>query len=480
MYKVHSLAYTVALVLLCSCSSRSGKDGIYNILDWGAIPDGTTLTTLPIQQAIDQCAQDGGGKVLVPKGDYLVGTLNLRSNVDFHFEKGGRLIASLDLGDFQRHSHELAGVFYTEEAENVSITGPGIIFGQGMEYMYADSLKALYGPDYAFTRQGEHCRRLPDGVLGDGPVEPRDRFHQMIVFCDCKDITLADFKCIDSPFWCFIIAHCDGVRVHGLTIDNNNLIPNSDGIDFISTGNVLVSDCNISCGDDALVFTGYTWHFGDPGVKDIRRPMRNINVSDCNLRSRSSAIRIGLWDRNPLSDLNFSNINIYDSNCGIGISVRDSCGVENVNFTNINIHTRLFSGDWWGNGEPVKITAIRDDNFDGNSGRTYTPGAIRNIRFNNVNAVGENSILLYASEESCIENVSFTDCDFRLRQSALDEIGGGNFDLRPNSVTGKQFFQHDTPVVYAENIKSLHFTGVTTSLEGIVTKPYIRNGIVQK
>lgn len=469
-----SVAACVVAAGLMACSS----DGIYDVRDYGAVSDGSEVTTVNIQRAIDACAGDGGGVVLVPKGDYLTGTLNLRSGVEFRFEQGARLIATTDLTQYQRHNTELAGVFYTEDCENVSITGPGIIFGQGKEFMEMGTLKALNGPDYKYTRQGEKCRQMPDGSLGDGPVEPKDRFHQMLVFSNCKDVRLTDFKCVDSPYWCFIIVHCDGVFVRGLRIDNDLLIPNSDGIDCISTSNIIISDCDISCGDDALVFTGYDWHFGDPGLKRIHRPMRNINVSDCNLRSRSSAIRIGLWDRNPMSDFNFSDINIYDSNCGIGISVRDSAGIENLNFNNFNIHTRLHSGDWWGNGEPIKITSTRDDNFDINSERDYHPGAIRNVNFTNINAVGESSVLLYASEESCVENVRFINCDFALRQSPLADVGGGNFDMRPNSVEGRQFFAHDTPVVYAENIKGLVFRDVRTSLQGEITKDYIKDGIV--
>jgi len=475
--KKYICALVSLMLIVVSCSQKQ-QAGIYNVMDYGAIADGKTLTMNAIQSAIDACANDGGGVVMVPKGDYLTGTLNLKANVEFRFEQGARLIATTDLTQYQRHNDELAGVFYTEDCENVSITGPGVIFGQGMEFMYADSLKAMWTPAYKYTRQGEKCRQMPDGSLNDGPVEPRDRYHQMIVFSNCKDVTLTDFKCIDSPYWCFIIVHCDGVMIRGLRIDNNLLIPNSDGVDLISSSNVTMSDCDFSCGDDAIAITGYDWHYGDPGPKRIHRPMRNINITNCNLRSRSSGIRIGLWDHNPLSDFNFSNINIYDSNCGIGISVRDSCGLENMNFNNINIHTRLHSGDWWGNGEPIKITSIRDDNFPGNDKRTYSPGAIRNMKFTNVNAVSENTVLLYASNESLVENITFQNCDFTLCQSALEAVGGGNFDMRPNSIEDKQFFAHDIPVFYAKNIKNLVLEDVRTHLEGEITVPYIKDGIV--
>lgn len=476
---MYCLAIITTILIAASCSADR-QSGIYDITDYGASPDGKTLTTAAIQKAIDACADDGGGVVLVPKGEYLTGTLNLKSNVEFRLEQGSRLVATTDLKQYQRHNDELAGVFYTEDSENVSITGPGVIFGQGMEFMYADSLKALWAPDYKYTRQGEKCRRMPDGSLNDGPVEPRDRFHQMIVFSNCRDVSLRDFKCVDSPYWCFIIAHCEGVNINGLRIDNNLLIPNSDGIDIVSSSNVIIANCDVSCGDDALVFGGYDWHYGDPGPRRIHRPMRNINVSNCNLRSRSSGIRIGVWDHNPLSDFNFSNINIYDSNCGIGICVRDSCGIENMNFSNFNIHTRLHSGDWWGNGEPIKITSIRDDNFPGNAQRDYVPGAIRNLKFTNINSVGENSVLRYASDESVIDGVTFQNCDFTLCQSPLDSICGGNYDFRPTSVEDRQFFAHDTPVMYARNIKGLVIRDVRTHLAPGVTASHIKDGIVQE
>ncbi len=479
MNKILSIGVSLAILLAASCTS-SHKDGVYDVTDFGASTDGTTLATEAIQKAIDACAADGGGVVTVPKGDYLTATLNLRNNVEFHLQQGSRLIATTDLSQYQRHNDELAGVFYTEDCQNVAITGPGIIYGQGLEFMYPDSLKAMWAPDYKYTRQGEKCRRMPDGSLNDGPLEFSDRFHQMIVFSNCTDVRLSDFKCIDSPYWCFILAHCNGINITGLCIDNNLLIPNSDGIDVISSSNVIISGCDISCGDDALVFGGYDWHFGDPGPRRIHRPMRNVNVSDCNLRSRSSAIRIGLWDHNPLSDFNFSDINIYDSNCGIGVCVRDSCGIENINFTNINIRTRLHSGDWWGNGEPIKITSIRDDNFPGNAERNFTPGTIRNLKFTNVNTVGENSLVLYASDESVIEDVTFQNCGFTLRQGTLDSICGGNYDLRPTSVEDKQFFAHDTPVLYAKNIRGLQLLNVSTRLDGPVTRPSITNTIVRE
>jgi polygalacturonase len=462
----------ISKVLFCFLLVVPGLDSIsavYNIMDYGAINNGRDLTTVPVQNAIDKCALDGGGVVYVPRGEYLVGTLNLKTNVEFHLENGAVLKATTDLSAYQKHNEQLAGVFYTEDCRNVSITGHGRIFGQGMEFMYRDSAKVISGEVNKYIRQKYDFRKVEKGI-GDGPVMPRERYHQMIIFSNCTNVALKDFEVVDAPYWTFLIVHCDRVFVTDISIDNNLLIPNSDGLDINSSSNVNVSGCIISCGDDAIVLAGYAHHFGDPGYKDIIRPSENINVSNCILRSRSSAIRIGGWDQNSMSNYNFDNITIYDSNCGINITVRDSGSVQNVNFSNIRIETRMHTGDWWGNGEPIKISAMRGVKDD-------PVGIIRNIYFENITCRGENSILMYASDETKLENISFTNFDFVLRKSKLDKVSGGNFDLRPNIIPGMEIFKSDIPVVYIENAGNVYFNQGNISWDG-VEAAYYTNALV--
>ena len=190
------------------------------------------------------------------------------------------------------------------------------------------------------------------------------------------------------------------------------------------------------------------------------KPSQNINISNCILRSRSSAIRIGGWDQNSMSDYNFDNITIYDSNCGINITVRDSGSVQHVNFSNIRIETRMHTGDWWGNGEPIKISAMRGVKND-------RVGTIRNIFFENITCRGENAILMYASNETKLQNIYFTNFDFILRKSALDKSSGGNFDLRPNIIKGKEIYKSDVPVVYIENADNVYFNQGNIGWDGV-------------
>ena len=447
------------LSLLLATVSLSLVARDYDITRFGAVSDGVTINTQNIQNAIDECARDGGGRVVVPQGTFLCGTLNLRSGVEFHLSAGATLKATTDLSCYKRYNEQLAGLFYTEGESKVSITGPGTIDGQGMEFMFADTPKVIWIGERMRTRQGEDFRKVESGI-GDGPLEPRDRFHQMIVFSCCTDITLEDFTCIDSPFWCFLLVHCSGVKMRGVTIDNDLLIPNSDGVDIISSSEVNISDCFFRCGDDCIVLAGYGWHQGDPGFKRLSTPSRNINVSNCILQSRSSGIRIGGHDQNPMSDFQFSNITIYDSNRGINISVSDEESLSNVTFNNIHIETRLHTGDWWGQGEPIHITAMQ-----------LVPekkklGKIRNLFFNNITCVGENSILMIADPQTRIENVFFNNFEFTLRRSAIEDIAGGNYDLRLTVHEDRQLYPADEPVVYIENAANIVFSNGSIRWDG--------------
>ena len=146
-----NLLFIISIFMFSFANNLLAKD--YNVLEFGASNDGRKLTTQAIQKAIDRCHQDGGGTVLVPKGKYLVGTINLKSNVDFHFDTGATLIATTDLGQYQKNNDYLAGVFYTENSDNVSITGNGVIFGQGMEFMEKNVAKRIIGDVNKYIRQ---------------------------------------------------------------------------------------------------------------------------------------------------------------------------------------------------------------------------------------------------------------------------------------------------------------------------------------
>jgi hypothetical protein len=125
-----------------------------------------------------------------------------------------------------------------------------------------------------------------------------------------------------------------------------------------------------------------------------------------------------------MRNYNFSNITITHSNRGVGIFVRDEGSIENMNFSNLVIDTRLHTGDWWGQGEPIHISTIR-------SKENVKLGKIQNLKFSNIHCHGQNGILVYGTEESVIEDISFQNLTFHFTDSPLNEVAGGNIDLHP-------------------------------------------------
>lgn len=439
----------------------------FRVSDFGAVGDGKTLSTTAIQKAIDTCTGTGGGTVYVPAGVFVTGTLQLRSHVTLYLENGAVLKGSPRLEDYTIHE-KLVGLLFTQDAEDVAITGLGTIDGNGDLFMELDKAKKIENASTVWTRQKDRFREVLQGI-GDGPVVPKERPFQMIIFSDCRNVTVRDVLITNSPFWTLHCADCDGVVVSGVKIWCNLLVPNNDGVDFTSCSNVLMSDCDIRTGDDCIAITGYSHHFNLPGYKDLKHDSQNITITNCTLVSRSAAIRIGGFDQNSMRNYTFSNITITNSNRGIGIFVRDVGSIENLIFNNIIIDTRLHSGDWWGNGEPIHLSAVRLT-------KDVHLGKLRNVKFQNIVCKGESGIVVYGTDESVIENVSFDNLTFHFADSRLNDVSGGNFDLRPVLDQKLQLFSHDIPGLYAQYVKNFRVGRFDLSWDGM-KQPFFTHGI---
>lgn len=441
----------------------------FNITSYGALGDGKTLNTLAVQKAIDACSQAGGGKVVVPTGTFIIGTVYLKSNIDLNLESGAILRGSANINDYAPYNEVHYGMIYAENAENITISGSGNIDGNGDSYFDLYHAKKIEWGGTQFTRQKENFRKVLDGGLGDGPIVPLNRPYQMIIFSSCKKVTLKDVLVTKPSFWTMLFADCDGVAIDRIRLWTNMLAPNADGIDIASCNNVIIANSDIRAGDDAIAIVGYDSHFEIPGFKKLRHSSGNIVVTGCNLQSYSSGIRIGFLDQNTVRNINISNCNITNSTRGIGIFLRDEGSLENINVSNCNIDTKLRTGDWWGNGEPIHISAIR-----GKSGVKL--GKIKHVKFNNVTCRGENGILVYGSDESVIEDVSFNHVTFELTDSKLNDVAGGNIDLRGCSDAKSQLFQHDIPGLFAQKVNGLTIDDFHLNWTG-TRMPFFTHGI---
>lgn len=462
----HAFMHTTLLLVLL-CFPIHAQSPYLNVVDFGAVGNGMTMNTVSIQRAIDSCFARGGGSVLIPEGIFLSGTLRLRSNVTLLLSAGAILKGSPNLKDYDLNGQRV-GLLFTQNADNVSIAGFGTIDGNGDLFMDLGKAKKIDSAGSAYTRQKGRFREVKEG-LGDGPLVPKDRPFQMIIFSNCRRVTMRDATIKDSPFWTIHMADCDGVIVSGLRIHGNMLVPNNDGIDFTSCSNVAMSDCDIRTGDDCIVLTGYDHHFDLPGYNRIQHPSENITVNNCTLQSRSAAIRIGGFDQNDMRNYVFNNITITNSNRGIGIFARDHGSIENLLFTNIIIETRLHTGDWWGQGDPIHLSAVR-------LLKDVTPGTIKHVKFQNVICRGESGIVVFGTEESEIQDISFDNVRLEMKESPLNEVAGGNFDLRPVLKPKFALFAHDIPGLYAQFVRSLRISDFDLTWDSLKEK-YFTHGI---
>jgi len=445
------------------CEFSFAQTGLYSILDFGAVANGKTVNTHSIQKTIDVCAEKGGGSVIVPPGVFLTGTLSLKSHVNLVLMSGSVLRGSSILSDYRSDSlpdygRVYYGILYTENAEQVSITGQGMIDGNESVFFDWTKAKVIEWGGTKFTRQKENFRKVNSGI-GDGPVVPLDRPRQMVIFSNCKNVVIRDVSINNSPFWTLHLADCDGAVISGVKIHASLLTPNSDGLDLTSCSNIRVSDCDIRTGDDAIAITGYAYHFELPGYKNIRHVSENITVTNCTLQSSSSGIRIGFLDQNTVRNIHVSNCTITNSNRGIGIFLRDEGSLENITFSNLTIETRLHTGDWWGNGEPIHVSAIRGK-------EKVKLGQIKNLTFRDIYCKGESGLLLYGTDESPLDNILFENVKFELTGSKLNSVAGGNIDLRGCLGDENQLFSRDLPGLLIRHAKNVTVTGFSLVWSG--------------
>jgi hypothetical protein len=433
----------LALFLLLVAGATAQRSSVFNILYYGAKGDGKTVNTLAFRQAIDACAKSGGGTVYVPAGEFVSGTIVLRSHINLYLEAGAVIRGSGDLADYKIESADEQavdpafekffgpryGLIWASQAENFSITGPGTIDGNGTNFMDLSKKRIEADFDGQFTRQGKSYM-YGDKEMGDGPVIPNDRPTSPLRFIHCKHIVLRDFLIKDSPEWTVHIANADDVDISGVTIRNPLMYANNDGIHFTTCRNIRVTNCDISTGDDAIVVTG----FGPKGVSE------NVTVNNCILQSRSSGIRLG-YGKNNMRNAVFQNIVIHGSNRGIGVFTRDGGSIENYLFSNITIETRMHTGHWWGHGEPIHVSAVPSE-------KDVKPGAIRNVRFSGVRATSENGIVVWGVKGDPIQDLTFDDVHLTVRTTPLSATYGGNFDLRPVLEVAAAIFKHDMPGLF--------------------------------
>ncbi|MEV4009873.1 glycoside hydrolase family 28 protein [Nonomuraea angiospora] len=391
----------------------------YDIRRYGAVGDGTTNDAKAIQEAIDACAAAGGGTVLVPAGAvYMTGSIVLKDFVELHVERGATLAGSANPDDYteRRDVTALSGgilqdwagqslvLIAAHGARNIAITGAGTIDGAGRHFIEED-LGYIYRCPVA----------RPFTVFLTG----------------CIGVTIREVNLRDPALWCLRLTGCEDVLITGITIKSDLKHPNADGIDLDRSKRVRISDCEISCGDDAISLKTCD-EFPEYGTTE------DVVITNCTLQSTSSGVVVGVDCVADIRNVIVSNCVIRSSHRGLSVSLAQEGNFENILFTDCIVETRLFDTGWWGRGEPIVVKAFPWHD---------RVGTIRNVRFRNILARSENGAYIAAERPGLISGVVLE--GVRIELARWSKWPGGELDRRPYG-QGQEIVAHPTSGVHID------------------------------
>ena len=209
---------------------------ICDIRDHGAAGTRIWFDTKAFQAAIETCAKAGGGTVLVPRGEWLIEPIFLRSNVRLELQKGAEVLAATDPKLFPQG--ERAGLINIKDADNVAIVGEGLIDGQGA--VWWERIRAIWRADPDFARNGQARQQQKD----DRP--------RLILVTDSSNVRFEGIRIENSPSFHLVFNNSEHVTVERVRISAPAHAPNTDAIDPINSRHVLITNNVISVGDDVV------------------------------------------------------------------------------------------------------------------------------------------------------------------------------------------------------------------------------------
>jgi DNA sulfur modification protein DndE len=343
------------------------KRDTFNILNFGGVADGMTLNSAAINKTIDECSKQGGGTVLIPRGSYVTGPIIMKSNINLHLAKGALVIFSSDFNQYPLVVSSFEGVdaarcqspVVAENLENIAITGPGIMNGNGYYWrpvkkdkltesqwtnhqkdyggvltadkkMWYSSEKALKG---SLTN---NIGKLTGGKTLKDFVDVKDFLRpNMIRIYQCKNILIKDVTFENSPAWTTHLMMSEHITLTNVKVKNPWYGTNTDALDLESCKNALVEDCNFDTGDDGITIKSGR----DAEGRKRGMPTQDIIVNNCTVYHSHGGFVVGSEMSGGANNLFVSNCTFIGSDIGLRFKTTRGRGgvVENIYVNNINM-----------------------------------------------------------------------------------------------------------------------------------------------
>ena len=304
--------------------SKTQKE--FLITYFGAKGDGKTMNTIAIQKAIDAAFKNKGGVVVLPKGEFLSGSIQIKTNVSLYLEEGAVLLGSTNPQDYikmdfagrpdspKKDDNSQMALVLAHKATNIKLYGKGKIDGQGLELaLHIDSLHhagIVVDPNYTTRRNRPNETMRP----------------KLFRFSQCDGVIIEGLEAGAASCWGLSFELCSNLSIDGLKIVNRSYW-NNDGIDITDCKNVKITNCDIDSGDDGICLKSYYPGYANDG----------IYIANCTIKSSASAIKFGTASFGGFKNVVIKDIEVSDTfRSAIAIESVDGAEIENIDVSNIN------------------------------------------------------------------------------------------------------------------------------------------------
>ena len=353
---------TILTLALCAATAICSFATDYYATDFGAKADGRTLNSASIQAAIDFVSAHGGGRVVFTPGQYVTGTIYLKSDVTLHLEAGATLLGSTNPWDFTKDPYVgWTSMIFSIKQKNIGITGKGMINGRG--FITANHMVEYYHRGFL---EG-------DAFKLDRPNEVNRP--ENIYFRECDGITVTGISLKDPASWNQTYDQCHNILIDGITVDSKSYW-NNDGIDIVDSEDVVIRNCYIDAADDVFCFKSHSHD----------HMCRNVLLENCVGRSSANGVKFGTVSKGGFKNFTIRNITIFDTyRSAVTFAAVDGAEIENITVDGLrSYHTGnvifLRTGKRWN-----KITSMGLSEKDRKDVRNKQP-YMRNIVIKNVYA----------------------------------------------------------------------------------------------
>src|SRR5713226_4411885 len=335
--------------------------GVYNVKAFGAKGDGKTLDTPAINKAIDAAAAVGGGTVRIPAGNYLSVSIHLKSNITLYLDQGATLFRSSpsdgvkydspEPNEWEKyqdfgHSHWHNSLIWGENLSNVSILGPGMIWGKGL--VRSGSQSRTHQQNDALNSARASEPKTPFGYPNPRDAVEAGWGNKSISLKLCRNVIIRDVTILHGGHFAILATGVDN-----LTIDNLKIDTNRDGIDIDACRNVRVSNCTVNSPFDDGICPKSSFALG------YARATENVTITNCQVSgydegtlldgtyqrefknqsgtfSPTGRIKLGTESNGGFKNITISNC-VFDYCRGLALETVDGGLLEDITIANITM-----------------------------------------------------------------------------------------------------------------------------------------------